>query len=199
MCEPRNRDNGASTLTLISVQRSLRCHDAVKVQRSLAPLSRFWTVHSLLLCMHTNVVDFRVMRRLWHREWNWQSVNHIPRIHGPRDHGVWRLAFNSVYTCTVRAPVFGRHQYLLAPQSISEKLMEVYLSGWMNYNYTACCYVSYIQQYFNTSITVLTNQLLKVTDVLFKVPNAGAFTYFAMYQYTCTVSCMSHHTYRSIK
>ena len=36
--------------------------------------------------------------------------------------------------------------------------------------------VSYIQQYFNTSITVLTNQVWKLLIALFKVPNTGAFT-----------------------
>ena len=38
-----------------------------------------FVVHTLLLRMHTNVVDFRVMRRLcrreWNWQWNWQSVN----------------------------------------------------------------------------------------------------------------------------
>ena len=36
--------------------------------------------------------------------------------------------------------------------------------------------VSYIQQYFNTSITVLTNQVWKLLIGLFKVPNIGVFT-----------------------
>ena len=36
--------------------------------------------------------------------------------------------------------------------------------------------VSYIQQYSNTSITVLTNQVWKLLIALFKVPNTGAFT-----------------------
>ena len=36
--------------------------------------------------------------------------------------------------------------------------------------------VYYIQQYFNTSITVLTNQVWKLLIALFKVPNTGAFT-----------------------
>ena len=36
--------------------------------------------------------------------------------------------------------------------------------------------VSYIQQYFNTSITVLTNQVWKLLIALYKVPNTGAFT-----------------------
>ena len=42
------------------------------------------------------------MRRLCRREWNWQRISeftNIPGIHdnGPRDHGVWRHDFNSVY------------------------------------------------------------------------------------------------------
>ena len=36
--------------------------------------------------------------------------------------------------------------------------------------------VSYIQQYFDTSITVLTNQVWKLLIALFKVPNTGALT-----------------------
>ena len=36
--------------------------------------------------------------------------------------------------------------------------------------------VSYIQQYFNTSISVLTNQVWVLLIALFKVPNTGAFT-----------------------
>ena len=50
--------------------------------------------------MHTNVVDFRVMQKLCRREWNWQSVNHIPGIHdnGPCDHGVWRLTLTAYST-----------------------------------------------------------------------------------------------------
>ena len=50
------------------------------------------------------------------------------------------------------------------------------LSGWVNYNYTCMLLVSYIQQYFNTFITVLTNQVWKLLIALFKVPNTGAFT-----------------------
>ena len=47
-----------SVNTMLKPKRhSLRCHGFV--------------VHALLLRMHTNVVDFRVMRRLCHREWNW--------------------------------------------------------------------------------------------------------------------------------
>ena len=37
------------------------------------------------------------------------------------------------------------------------------------------------QQYFNTSITVLTNQLWKLLIALFKVPNTGVFTVLVKY------------------
>ena len=48
---------------------------------------------------------------------------------------------------------------------------------WMNELWLYCMLlVSYIQQYFNTSITVLTNQFWKLLIALFKVPNTGAFT-----------------------
>ena len=36
--------------------------------------------------------------------------------------------------------------------------------------------VSYIQQYFDTSFRLLTNQVWKLLIALFKVPNTGAFT-----------------------
>ena len=36
--------------------------------------------------------------------------------------------------------------------------------------------ISYIQQYFNTSNTVLTNRVWKLLIALFKVLNTGAFT-----------------------
>ena len=41
-------------------------------------------------------------------------------------------------TCTVRAPVFGRHQFF----GTSEHYGKAHgsLSGWLNYNYTACCW-----------------------------------------------------------
>ena len=75
--------------TLLKPKRhSLRCHGFV--------------VHALLLRMHTNVVDFRVMRRLCHREWNWQwnwkSVNQ--HSWDPRQRTTWSRCvtsdFNSV-------------------------------------------------------------------------------------------------------
>ena len=47
-----------SSYTLLKPKcHSLRCHD--------------FMVHALLLRMHTNVVYFKVMRRLCRREWNW--------------------------------------------------------------------------------------------------------------------------------
>ena len=71
--------------TLLKPKRHLlRCHGFV--------------VHALLLRMHTNVVDFRVMRRLCRREWNWQSVNQ--HSWDPRQRTTWSRRvtsdFNSV-------------------------------------------------------------------------------------------------------
>ena len=80
--------------TLLKPKRhSLRCHGFV--------------VHALLLRMYINVADFRVMRRLCHRELNWQSVNHIPGIYdnGPRDHGVWRLTLTAYCICLYHTPL----------------------------------------------------------------------------------------------
>ena len=73
----------AETNTLLKPKRhSLRCHG--------------FMVHALLLRMRTNIVYFRVMRRLYCREWNWLCVNQHP-WQRTRDHGVWRMNdFNSV-------------------------------------------------------------------------------------------------------
>ena len=78
-----------ATYTLLKPKRhKLRCHGFV--------------VHALLLRMHTNVVDFRVMGRLCRREWNWQwkwqSVNQ--HSWDPRQRTTWSRRvtsdFNSV-------------------------------------------------------------------------------------------------------
>ena len=63
-------------------RHSFRCHG--------------FLVHTLLLRMHTNVVYFRVMRRLCRCEWNWLCVNLHP-WQWTRDHGVWRLLTLTVY------------------------------------------------------------------------------------------------------
>ena len=60
--------------------------------------------------------------------------------------------------------------------SITEKPMEVYyLDEWIIITLHVAGFL-YIQQYFNTSITVLTKQVWKLLIALFKVPNTGAFT-----------------------
>ena len=41
--------------------------------------------------------------------------------------------------CTVRAPVFGRHHFFVTWEHY-RKAHGSLLSGWMNYNYTACCW-----------------------------------------------------------
>ena len=45
--------------------------------------------------------------------------------------------------CTVRAPVFGRHQFFGTSEHYGGGGGEAHgtlSSGWMNYNYTACCW-----------------------------------------------------------
>ena len=80
---------------------------------------------------------------------------------------------NASLWSTVRAPVF-RHL-----RSITEKPMEVYyLDEWIMITLHV---VSYIHQYFDTSITVLTNQVWKLPIALFKVTNTGAFTVYWFY------------------
>ena len=49
------------------------------------------------LRMRTNVVYFRVMRRLYHRKWNWLCVNQHP-WQRTRGHGVWRRT-SIAHTC----------------------------------------------------------------------------------------------------
>ena len=83
--------------------------------------------------------------------------------------------FFSTYTM-IRAPVFGRHQFFGTSEHYG-KAHGSLLSGWMNYIKLHCMLlVSYIPQYFNTSITVLTNLVWKLLIALFKVPNTGALT-----------------------
>ena len=91
---------------------------AVKAQTSLAPLSRFRGSH-VTLRMHTNVVDFRVMRGLCRREWNWQSVNQ--HSWDPRQRTTWSglvtSDFNSVcglLACPIRASVISWSFKMLA-------------------------------------------------------------------------------------
>ena len=52
-----------------------------------------------------------------------------------------------LYLCTVRAPVFGRHQFFGTSEQYGIAHGSL-LSGWMNYTYTACCW-------FPTSSNVL--------------------------------------------
>ena len=80
---------------LKSKRHSLRCHD--------------FLVHAYLLRMCTNVVDFRVMRRLCRREWNWQRNWQSLNQHSwdPWQWTTWSRPvtsyFNSVYAAAVKA------------------------------------------------------------------------------------------------
>ena len=46
--------------------------------------------------------------------------------------------FEKQNSCTVRAPVFGRHQFFSTSEHYG-KAHGSLLSGWMNYSYTLCC------------------------------------------------------------
>ena len=76
-----------------------------------------------------------------------------------------------ISSITVRAPVFGRHQFF----GTSEYYWKAHgslLSGWKN-SLHCMLLVSYIQQYFNTSITILANQVWKLLIALLTVLNTG--------------------------
>ena len=85
----RRSPNYYAITLLKSKRHSLRCHD--------------FLVHAYLLRMCTNVVDFRVMRRLCHREWNWQRNWQSVNQHSwdPWQWTMWSRRvtsdFNSVY------------------------------------------------------------------------------------------------------
>ena len=86
--------------TLLKPNRhSLRCHG--------------FMVHALLLRMHTNVVYFRVMRRLCRREWNWlwnwRCVNRHP-WQRTRDHGVWRLTLTAYTRCAISSALIWQKE-----------------------------------------------------------------------------------------
>ena len=59
-------------------------------------------------------------------------------------------------TITVRAPVFGRHQFFGTSEHYG-KAHGSLLSGWMNYNYTACCWFP-----TSSNILMLPSQFLQI-------------------------------------
>ena len=63
----------------------------------------------------------------------------------------------------------------------------------MNYKLHCMLLVSYIQQYFNTSITVLTNRVWKLLIALFKVPNTGAFMVLPTPRECCGYHVATYH------
>ena len=97
----------------------------------------------------------------------------------------------SIKKSTVRAPVYmySAGTSFSAPQSIAGKPMEVYyLDKWIIIITLHVAGFAYIQQYLNTSITVLTNQFWKLLIALFKVPNTGIDdVLFLMSTHCCTM------------
>ena len=66
------------------------------------------------------------------------------------------LCFETSPTCTVRAPVFGRHQFFGTSEHYG-KAHGSLLSGWMNYNYTACCWFP-----TSSNISILPSQFWQI-------------------------------------
>ena len=60
------------------------------------------------------------------------------------------------YTDTVRAPVFGRHLFFGTSEHYG-KTHGSLLSGWMNYNYTACCWFP-----TSSNILILSSQFWQI-------------------------------------
>ena len=99
------------------------------------------------------------------------------------------------YTCTVRAPVFDRHQFFGTSEHYG-KAHGSLLSGWMNCNYTAYCWFPTSSNiWILPSHTVLTNQVWKLLIALFKVPNTGAFTVLSELDIATHVHWASKETY----
>ena len=102
---------------------------------------------------------------------------------------------------TVRAPVFDRLHQFFGTSEHYGKAHGSLLSGWLNYNYTACCWfptpsniLMLPSQFF------LTNQVWKLLIALFKVPNTGAFTVLGYadmkyaYKHFLSVECTGMET-----
>ena len=92
---------------------------------------------------------------------------------------VWDVAvtvYVAITRCTVRATSIRQAPVLRHLRALRKSPMEVYhLDEWIIITLHVAGFL-YIQQYFNTSITVLSNQVWKLLIALFKVPNTGAFT-----------------------
>ena len=80
--------------------------------------------------------DLQPFGRTWAYREMWMSFC--------RKRTFWRTALEY----TIRAPVFGRHQFFGTSEHYGKAHWSL-LSGWMNYNYTACCW-------FPTSSNILT-------------------------------------------
>ena len=104
------------------------------------------------------------------------------------DSVLWMFCSNS----TVRAPVFGRHQFFGTSEHYG-KAHGSLLSGWMNYNYTACWWFPTSSNILILPITVLTNQVWKLLIALFKVPNTGALTVHISLQDVFCYVCETPH------
>ena len=117
--------------------------------------------------IRTNVVYFRVMRRVYRREWNWLCVNQHP-WQRTRGHGVWRLtsiiAHCLNWASTVLNNVFNLYLILtcLCSQGstgypwIDACMKQLQQEGWIHQvcRHATACFL-YVSQYFSSMTSLL--------------------------------------------
>ena len=77
-------------------------------------------------------------------------------VWGVRDVHCTCTCITVLHHCTVRAPVFGRHQFFGTSEHYGKAHWSL-LSGWMNYNYTACCWFP-----TSSNILIFTSQFWQI-------------------------------------
>ena len=100
---------------------------------------------------------------------------HPPPPPPPSPHYPWFASMSLIFfISTVRAPVFGRHQFFGTSEHYGKAHGSYYLNEWTIITLHVTGFLH--PAIFNTSIRVLTNQVWKLLIALFKVLNTGAFT-----------------------
>ena len=88
--------------------------------------------HLSLFILHCQMVSFQ-------GKLNFTFGIGIYRLPSPHySSPVWQECLKIIWS-TIRAPVFGRHQFFGTSKQY-RKAHGSLLSGWVNYNYTACCW-----------------------------------------------------------
>ena len=90
---------------------------------------------------------------------------------------------------TVRAPVFGRHQFFGTSEHYG-KTHGILLTGWMNYNYTACCWFP-----TSSNILILPSQFWRIGFESYWL-HCSKCQILVLLQYRLTVLECFHHPHR---